>query len=148
MNYLIQTLNVISSLDCCKYIVTDERLVRWPSISSITNLPAWPYLVPACLLDTCLDLPEVLYCLKLGPVHLFLSSNFAVIEQLILEKEPAGHSTSPHNEFAVAVIKDTQIVGHTPSEIYRLRGILLHQRALLSAACCLILLKEGGKEKA
>ena len=72
----------------------------------------------------------------------------AVIEQLILEKEPAGHSTSSHNEFAVAMIKDTQIVGRTPLKIHRLRGILLHQRALLSAARCLTLLKGGGKEKA
>ena len=31
-----------------------------------------------------------------------------VIEQLVLEKEPAN----PHDEFAVAVIKDSQIVNH------------------------------------
>ena len=37
----------------------------------------------------------------------------AIGEQLILEKELAKHS---HDEFAVAVIKDSQIVGRTPSE--------------------------------
>ena len=36
-----------------------------------------------------------------------------IVEQLILEKEPADQST---NKFAVAVMKDSQIVGCTPSE--------------------------------
>ena len=51
-----------------------------------------------------------------------------VIEHLVLEKEPAGHS---HNEFTVAVIKDSQIVGCTLLENLLTDHVVL--RALLSA---------------
>ena len=40
--------------------------------------------------------------------HAYKSAWSPVIELLLLEKEPAN----PHDEFAVAVIKGSQIVGH------------------------------------
>ena len=61
-------------------------------------------------------------------------------EQLILEKEPAN----PHDEFAVAVIKDSHIGAAFRKFIHRSHGILLHKGALSSV----VLLGERGKEKA
>ena len=62
-------------------------------------------------------------------------------EQLILE-EP----TNPHNEFSVAVIKDSQVVDHILKIIHRSAShkvvIYYTKKALLSV----ILLGQGGKE--
>ena len=56
MSCLVQTLNVISSLDCSKYTLTNERLVSWPSIGIITNQqsssnisPIWCPSLAGCL---------------------------------------------------------------------------------------------------
>ena len=60
-----------------------------------------------------------------------------VIEQLNQEKEPA----SPHDEFAVAVIKDFQIVATFQKIIHILRGIYY-----MRGFCLVSLLGEGGKK--
>ena len=67
----------------------------------------------------------------------------ATEEHLVLEKEPASHST---RWICSAVIKDSQIVGHILSEkiIHRSHGILFHKEV----PSAVILLGEGGKEKA
>ena len=49
-------------------------------------------------------------------------------EQLVLEKEPAN----PHDEFAVAVIKDSQIVGHILKKYLQIMWYFLHEGALSS----------------
>ena len=45
---------------------------------------------------------------------------------------PGKKPANPHDKFALAVIKESQIVGHIPKIIHRLHGILLHKAALLS----------------
>ena len=55
--------------------------------------------------------------------HIYKSMWMLVIEQLVLEKEPAN----PHDKFAVTVIKYSQIMGNIPKNysqiIYYMKGL-------------------------
>ena len=81
--------------------------------------------------------------------HIYKSVWSPVIEQLILEKEPAGQSTWWIYSGSDKGFSDSG--PHSVGKfIHRSHGILLHEGVLSSAAqhLSLLLLGEGGKEKA